>query len=393
MCTTHLATTETFPQDERVLTQPELGGELATRVAPSAGKHGELAMRNSRDLVTLWSTGAAAAVGLFALSFASSAAADEACGETPCPLGFECETMAAPCPDIACAPGEDCDLGCDGAPQSYCVRAACESDADCGEHLVCASLERMDCTNATRPACAPGEACEELPIEESGCATTTIKECTPRWDLPCTSAADCGEGFSCQELESCSCAGSGGAEPAPSRLPAEGGGADSLAAPDEPVELVASPDCTCAPSGEFMCQRNEVACDSDADCPTDWSCVDNPMGYCWQSSDGTSGCEPADSARICQEPYANLGGGFADLALAASSGSADATSAGEAPMIAEVNGAQDTAATATDGADSSASSSGGGCSLSTESKGDAGLMGLLLGLGVVLGTRRRRRIE
>ena len=38
-------------------------------------------------------------------------------------------------------------------------------------------------------------------------------------------------------------------------------------------------------------------------CPEGWSCIDNPNGECWASSDGSSGCTIDGPEKICAPPY------------------------------------------------------------------------------------------
>jgi hypothetical protein len=66
---------------------------------------------------------------------------------------------------------------------------------------------------------------------------------------------------------------------------------------------------TCEPSGVKACVVIERACSADDQCPSGWSCEDNPDGVCWAKPDGSSGCEPADPAKLCLPPYRDLGGG------------------------------------------------------------------------------------
>jgi hypothetical protein len=273
--------------------------------------------------------------------------AQEKCGETECPKGYTCETGTAGCPAIACMDGEVC-KPCEPAQYSYCVPAACETDADCGAHMKCAAIEQKECTGETAPAtepCEPNTECKvtAAPVESVECTTTTIHQCQPQWTLPCETAADCGEGFACKEQESCWCSGSSGsvgggstgsAGTATRAAPAGGASSGGAAAVDEPVPAddlavddtgtaedgvavegdmaVAPPpdeQCGCEPTGEFACKVVETACTQDSDCPADWTCEDNPMGVCWADSQGNSGCTPADPAKLCQPPYSDLGGG------------------------------------------------------------------------------------
>jgi len=299
-------------------------------------------MHNLADRLKFGRTTALA--GVFWLSAVGSAAAAEPCGDTSCPKGYACEEVPAACPDIACAPGSECPPCTDTV--LACVPQPCSSDSDCESDMVCLERTSSSCTGATdAPACAPGESCPEFAPEPVECTTETTTQCVPRWSLPCTTAASCGEGFSCVERESCGCSGSSGggsqgsggaasggatppsrpgAEPAP--LPTEpvppsdpdapdsSDAADPKPVPDVPPSGAAPaplpPDCSCEPSGFKACVLDEVACDADSDCPSGWTCGDNPEGVCWASSDGSMGCEPGDPPKLCLPPYTDLGGGY-----------------------------------------------------------------------------------
>jgi hypothetical protein len=297
-------------------------------------------MHNQADRLKFGRTTALA--GLFWLSAVGSAAAAEPCGDTSCPKGYACEEVPAACPAIACAPGSDCPP-CD-ATVLACVPEPCSSDADCETDMVCLKQTQQECSGEAAPACPPGATCDLPAPAPAECNTVESSQCVPRWSLPCATAASCGDGFSCVERESCSCpgspgssgggsSGSGGAssggstppsrpgtEPAPPADPVPpsdpgNSGSDDDKAP-EPAEVPPSgaaaplpPDCTCEPSGVKACVLNEVACDADSDCPSGWTCGDNPEGVCWASSDGSMGCEPGDPPKLCLPPYTNLGGG------------------------------------------------------------------------------------
>src|SRR5690606_31419945 len=199
------------------------------------------------------------------------------------------------------------------------------SNADCAEDMVCVTRE-IPCVRAT-PACPPDGPCPEP--AELDCAPESISQCVPRWSLPCSVDADCGDGFECVEVEECGCGSSAGAPgsgpsaaPTPG-LPPESGASPgddsradvppdpSFAAPTPPPdgERVpperggSDPICECSPSGVKSCRMIEQACTADTDCPSGWTCVDNPEGVCWSRPDGDTGCTPADPPKLCFPPY------------------------------------------------------------------------------------------
>jgi hypothetical protein len=183
-----------------------------------------------------------------------------------------------------------------------------------------------------------------------------VLQCTPRWQLPCTVDADCGEGFSCEQQIVC--------DPAPPADPYE--------------ERETAPQDTCHPSGAAACIMREIACASDADCPSAFECMDNPNGVCSSSSDGQTHCEPVDPAQIC---------------LLRSSGVTTATGK-EAAGLATANGSAVFAPASTDDASELASSDApaqaGNCSLNRVGV-SSGWLGLFSSVGLCAAFRARRK--
>ncbi|MFZ5889764.1 MAG: hypothetical protein ACOY0T_01735 [Myxococcota bacterium] len=297
------------------------------------------------------------AASLFALGLlvSSPALAQQVCGEQTCPRGFSCETATTACPDIDCS-GDGC-RPCTPTEYSYCSPAPCQADSDCDSGMVCAAYERSDC-GSSAPAC-DGADCPKPPADSVSCTTTIAHQCTPRWMLPCETAADCGGGFTCEEQQRCSCSGSGSSG-------GVGGGSarESASTPKE--------SCSCEPSGEKACEPVEVACTSNADCAAGFTCDDNPEGTCSSSSDGQTSCTPGDPPKICTPPYTRLFGGRATKGDSLTGGNPESGD----------DGAKDAATQA----------SGGGCSVAAAGAG-AGNTSLLLAIGAALGfgARRRRR--
>jgi MYXO-CTERM domain-containing protein len=395
-----------------------------------------------------WKSGAGAVAATLLLgSFAGvrTASAQEACGEDTCPKGYGCEQVPRPCLAIACAPGSECPV-CEGTV-AQCVPEACNSDADCDEHMICVTSEVTECTGAT-PACEPGagDCANGADRAPADCTTHTDSQCVPRWDLQCQTAADCGAGFTCEEQLSCSCSGGGatgsagsgsggassggGSDPsAPAPPPpgprAEAGGASGDAAKPAPgsappgaapappgttptpAPLPPAPgrepsNCSCSPSGVSACVLIEQACETDAQCPSGWSCDDNPEGECWASSDGSSGCTPADPAKLCLPPYRDLGGysGRGEVTNTGGSVPDQPPKAGGptpgpiAPGTGSGTGEPISAPVAESAGDADAElDSRGGCSVAGTSGGGAGSVGaagLLALLGLALRRPRRK---
>ena len=245
------------------------------------------------------------ALGTLAALAASRASAKTpamlTCGNTTCAHGFTCQVTPGACPAIACLDGADCPP-CIAQDSYVCVPSACATDADCGADMVCASHETTQCP-VSPPTCAPNQNCSPpaktdpagVPIN---CTTTTYHQCTPRWQLPCQVAAECGAGFTCDEQQSCGCSGGGtvGSGTTPS-------GASTPAAGTE-----TAPDCTC--TGTSACTVIPTVCNTDAECLLGWTCQVAPSsGGCAASPDGQQSCPPPPPVvKNCAPPYASSSG-------------------------------------------------------------------------------------
>ncbi|MCB9727328.1 MAG: hypothetical protein H6746_02465 [Deltaproteobacteria bacterium] len=270
-------------------------------------------------------------LGALGLSTSAFAADEGEClTDAECPQGYTCEiTGGSGC---AC-PSEGPCTPCETVDYHECVPGPCQSDADCGDGLVCVSWTESCDALTTTPACAPDVPCEQAPAPEpEQCEPVTRSACAPKWAAPCEAASDCGAGFDCVAVESCTCggvetspptpadAGSADAAPAVPRDPAEGGSG----APAPPEERPDDSACDCGPSGELMCQPQERECDTAAECPAEWSCehgdTASPPPTCVAMPGGESSCDvPASDAEaaapskgICYPPgydlYLGLGG-------------------------------------------------------------------------------------
>jgi MYXO-CTERM domain-containing protein len=328
------------------------------------------------------------------LTLGGNAFAQEACGDTTCPKNWECATEPAPCPDLPCD-GADCPP-CEGTTEA-CRALPCASDADCDPAMRCVTEQHTVCTGGDEPCGANDGGKPECPEPEPvDCTVETISACVPAYVLPCESAAGCGEGFTCEPVEECSCGGSsgapadgGGAEPAP--RPAPDGG-DAFAPADGGAEPPPPDDCTCVPTDTNHCVPVKAACTeatAAADCPSGWTCVDNPEGVCFSGPEG-SGCTPADPPMVCAPPFSDLGGGVrggddggetgGGTPVGLPDGGTEPPAAGGAGRSG--NGAEN---------DDAMSSERGGCSVTRPSGASSGALAgfVLAALGLVLARRRR----
>jgi MYXO-CTERM domain-containing protein len=324
---------------------------------------------------------------------ASPAQAQSCATNAECPQGFACEvTAVSGCAGMACPDGQECPEPPPCEPQEYrsCMPGPCSSDTDCADGMVCYTQTFESCS--TSPACPPGSDCTEPDPDPVTCTTTTSSQCTPRYALPCSTAADCGDGFECVPLEECACSGGGSGggsagSPTPDPAPAppeEGGGT-------EPVDG----SCTCTPSGVSVCQLIRTACTDHTQCLDGWLCTADPSaptgssGGCSAPADGSEPVcwvdEPAPVETICLPPnyqYSYPVGGVPEgqpVSGGTTSGeSADDGNAGATPER----------ATSTDSGDMAATG-GGGCQLSPGGAGaPAGFA--LLALAASWLFRRRR---
>ncbi len=245
------------------------------------------------------STALVAVAALLPTFVASSAFAQEACGESTCDKGYHCEEMAAPCPLILCTDEADCEP-CQPETVEVCSPDDCDSDSDCSDYMVCAAFDSLQCPEET-PTCEPGdsdEACEaKWNAYNEQCETVELHQCAPKHNQPCMEASDCGDGFECIPYQ-CACAEAGGSDP-------------------ESERLIAPEECVCPEQDQGYCSAIETACEGDTDCPEHWSCGENYNSICSQNAEGELDCEPADPPMVCTPPDP---GGNQLIALAASSG-------------------------------------------------------------------------
>jgi MYXO-CTERM domain-containing protein len=224
--------------------------------------------------------------------------------------------------------------------------------------------------------------------------------------LPCVTAIDCGDGFTCDHDQMCGCSGSSGtARPSSPSYP-DGG----IAPPPEPVPQT---DCTCTVLPTAHCTPRQILCASSANCPSQWTCEQGGRsGTCSGgiSPDGTpvpTVCTTTPGPSYCAPPYSSLVGGSRGSDSTVSSkgqatgaptgtpGSGVAGGAGQPLNTAPSEGTGGSPGVVVGGNDqkSSARASGsndsGGCRMGSGS--GASSASALFGLLGFLGLARRRR--
>ncbi len=374
--------------------------------------------------------------------------------DTDCQHGFTCQvTGMSACASSPCAPGQTCPPPPPCTPTEYkeCEPGPCTVDTDCADGMVCDSQDVSNCTEpAPLPSCPPDQKC---PVPDPVCTTTTVKQCVPRYMLPCTADADCGAGFTCVPDQECGCSGGGGfgvadagvakggdlpppppTATAPAPVPTTSGGVPTPApAPTTsggvPTPAPVPTDCTCTNLPTSHCQANTVSCTSNTDCPANWTCdiatvISGGSGSCSKNADGSMTCTtdptpppPAPTSGTCAPPYSGYaypGRGVYNTGTGGSGttggvqtgtgapgtppsvdpgptgGASDTGSAGSSNGSAGSSSGSDSSGTAKNGASSSSNDSGG-CQLGVgrASPTSASLLALL-GL---LGVARRRRAK
>ena len=319
------------------------------------------------------------ALALFGFASRPAQAQSSCTADTDCVKGWTCQVSGGTaCGAPACAPGEKCDeqpIDCVAQEFKSCQPGPCSADSDCADGTVCYTHTE---TNCAPTACASGQECAA-----PSCEPKTESRCVPRYVLPCTTASDCGSGFTCEPAgEQCACSGSAG------------GSADSAdgGKPLPPSE----PSCICEPSKELRCHAAIVNCAADSDCTAGWSCVEvgatsdcataapepNPGSGAKGGTDTPPpDCRPSAAIKQCMPPYYELAQGVKgverDAAGIPTLGADDSNPGGaNIPPSAE--------------SDTGNSTSSAGCSVGHGSgTGPAGLA--LLGVLGVFGALRRRR--
>lgn len=240
--------------------------------------------------------GTLALAGLL-LTLARPAAAQSCETDSDCGAGYVCHTETyQSCSVQACMRGQFCPPPvCETYESKYCISAPCSTDADCPSTMVCNTPMYEECSGGGMTApCAKGDGgCDSSTAIDAGTyechQVAGDPTCTPRYQLPCQVAADCGAGFACEEQRYTVCSASGMAgspsKDLPDAMTATGSAGDGTAGGEVAIDAGVAEDggysyeCHEESSGSFYCRLLELPCGSNADCAAGLECQPNPYNY------------------------------------------------------------------------------------------------------------------
>jgi hypothetical protein len=227
------------------------------------------------------------------------AAAQDCTGDADCGAGYRCQTDSyESCTgEITCTPDGEC-TETETVTYSWCTNALCTTDADCPSTMACHAQTTWECSGMAGAgggsAAGAGSPVDAGVSEDPTCIEVPADSvCTPRHQLPCTVASDCGGGFDCLQSTYWECTGGGsagiGGDADGGTAPQAGaGGAGGASAP--PVDAdggVAYPgddyECHEVPIPEYYCSLQDLPCSADAECPEGLLCLNR---YVWTCDGG-----------------------------------------------------------------------------------------------------------
>jgi hypothetical protein len=209
--------------------------------------------------------------------------------DADCAKGLRCQTdgnvtTTAPC--LVSDGGTACTPVVAPTPATMsCQAAPCATDADCGTNMVCYRQTSTTCTGGTPVAvkCDPTTGCDAaaVPVPEPViCTDTVTSTCAYKWELPCNTSAECGDGFTCQPMTYGMCSGGSGTATGSTGTSSSGvgggsgsGGTAVPVPPDMDAAVPAPVTCTTVTSYPGSCVANPVSCTTAAECPSGWTCA------------------------------------------------------------------------------------------------------------------------
>lgn len=234
----------------------------------------------------------------------AGAARAQACTtDADCPDRFSCEVVGQTgCATKACPEGQKCPEpeACEPSDIKQCRSPACTKDADCPKDMVCFAQTSTECM--TTPSCKPNEPCDASAPPD--CKDVTTRSCVPRYVPPCTAASDCGDGFACVEGMQCGCSGGGATSRDGGMTTAQDASCTCAPTGESNCELQRM---TCRRAAEcpdgWSCEDdpNRAACHSAGGS----GASSGSAGAATASADAGSvtGCDDAGTEKVCLPPY------------------------------------------------------------------------------------------
>ena len=343
-----------------------------------------------------------------------------------CGKGLSCQVDAIAVPPVAiCSAG---DAGCQPVDTTAtvtmsCQAASCTTDADCGANMVCHGQPQTTCTGDTpvTEKCDPTTGCDPnaVPVAVPPvCTTTTVSKCAYKYELPCNTDAECGDGFTCQPTTYGMCTGStpssGGGTASSGGGSASSGtggavGTETAVPPVPPdVDAGAAPGVTCTTVSTYpgYCSAKTIPCTAATDCPANWSCATVNTGTAVGGATAAPAGIDAGAAvpvapppettttSLCQPPSTR--GTYGGTTKGSDQGTGPVVLIGDAgtgtgsitPPTPQVPG--NTNVPTTEQTNAAATAGGSGCNIGGDLASDsAWLLGALAALGLGLARRRR----
>jgi MYXO-CTERM domain-containing protein len=304
-----------------------------------------------------------------------------ACAEpSDCPKGWYCADS-------------DAGVAADGGPSGTCMSLPCQSNSDCGPGLSC-FIEGWS-LGPGLPVSTSTQSLFAAPDGGKGSA------CLPQWEVACTSASDCGPGFTCPPTSTGGFGGSydcgkdqDAAEPpyatvttvpcsaVPNPLSLLGDAALPAGFPNPSICQAGS---TCTEVSWSNCVAPQTTpCSVDSDCPSTWTCG------CETNCNGPVLADDGGCMMVCMAPNSDLfAGEVCGGAEGVSSGPSNSTPA-PSSLGASDDGVDAAASGASPGA--AASSSGhGGCQVGSDSASAPWTLVIMGFLAAARWRPRRRR--
>lgn len=334
------------------------------------------------------------------------------------------------------------------AARTQAQTSSCVADTDCTTGMVCRSQTITTCTGGTaKTPCTTNTVCDPAKVEPASCSESTVNLCVCRWPLACSADADCGDGFFCQPatITTCSGAAGTGSAGAGTGTRSSGGGTGAASGgsggsssglgggpggtgdpvPVPPLDAVPTsdagvsmpPTCTGSTSYPGTCRPKVTACNSDADCPSPWTCVSGglpvavaspapvdaglavplPPDVATGTGTGTTTTTTTTLVGVCQSPcgrtYGGSDGPQGTVSLRADAGTSKGTTPTVPPVVAPSDEGAGATGNSTDTKTTPAAKTGSsGCTVGSGETSSATLS--LLGLAValsLLGRKRQRR--